>query len=552
LLWDLENLRVLPVRRKLAAVAIGMVLAAVLALSFQYFVEYRIEQLGRQEVENNARRGIALASRRIGGAVAGLIELSRRGVTGCSAAERQALSATAFELVAVKELAVVGPDGAILCTNHGPPLGAQRVTSRSKVRSSADLLIEVVALGDGLGRMVRVRHLNDDGSALAALIPAELLLPQLALDGGYQRAHALMVMHDGARIAETGATPVDHEPASDRITAVHKSDDYGLAILSSLPRASLAARRQDMRMSAILAGVGASALIVPLLSFGWRRKRDNPLAELRRALQADEFMAYYQPILDISNGRLEGAEVLIRWRKPDGSIVPPAQFIPLLESSGLIFDVTRALMHRVCREVGPAIGRRARQKVSFNLTARHFSDQALVADIRNIFDGSPIALSQVVLEVTERQPLDNLTAARNVIAGLQELGVRVAIDDVGAGHGGLSYLLKLGVDIIKIDKLFVDAIGSERHSAAIISSLVELARTMRMDVVAEGVESFAQVDYLRDQGIRLAQGFVFAPPLPGPSFLRLLEAADPAMGAEAPAGARAADRLDLPAGAALA
>src|SRR5215831_7988014 len=354
-----------------------------------------------------------------------------------------------------------------------------------------------------------------------------------------------MVAPDGTTIVETGRKAAGGEGDTDRIVATRKSDDYGLAVTSSMSRAGLATSRADMRASAILAGVGASVLIVPLVAFGWRRRRENPIADLRRALQADEFMPYYQPILDISNGRLEGAEVLIRWRKPDGSIVPPAQFIPLLESSGLIFEATRALMRRVCREAGPAIGRRSRCKVSFNLTARHFADAALVTEIREIFAGSPISLSQVVLEVTERHPLENLTAARTVIAGLQDLGVRVAIDDVGAGHGGLSYLLKLGVDMIKVDKLFVDAIGAERHSAAIISSLVELARSMRMDIVAEGVESFEQVTYLRDQGIRLAQGYVFVPPLPGPSFLQLLEAADPVdtgTGVDVPGGKFAPSR----------
>ncbi len=184
-------------------------------------------------------------------------------------------------------------------------------------------------------------------------------------------------------------------------------------------------------------------------------------------------------------------------------------------------------MQRVCREAGAAIGNRPGFKISFNLTALHFSQDATISDVREIFAGSPIALTQLVLEVTEREPLTNLAAARRVIAGLQELGVRIAIDDVGAGHGGLSYLLKLGVDIIKIDKLFVDAIGAERHSAAIIDSLVELARSMRIDIVAEGVENFEQVAYLRDHGVRLAQGYVFAPPLPGSSFLQLIEAIDP-------------------------
>jgi EAL domain-containing protein (putative c-di-GMP-specific phosphodiesterase class I) len=129
--------------------------------------------------------------------------------------------------------------------------------------------------------------------------------------------------------------------------------------------------------------------------------------------------------------------------------------------------------------------------------------------------------------VTERQPLENLNNTRRVIAALQDLGVRVAIDDVGTGHGGLSYILKLGADIIKIDKMFIDALGSDNHSTTIIETLVDLAGSMRMDVIAEGVETFEQVAALRERGVRTAQGYVFAPPLPARSFLQLLEAIDP-------------------------
>jgi EAL domain-containing protein (putative c-di-GMP-specific phosphodiesterase class I) len=148
-------------------------------------------------------------------------------------------------------------------------------------------------------------------------------------------------------------------------------------------------------------------------------------------------------------------------------------------------------------------------------------------DVGSIFEGSSIRLSQVVLELTERHELHNLAAARRVIAALQALGCRIAIDDVGTGHSGLSYILKLGVDIIKIDKLFVDAIKTERHSQAIVATLVDLARNLRMQIVAEGVENFEQVIYLREHGISAAQGFVFAPPLPASAFLQLVEAIDP-------------------------
>jgi len=231
--------------------------------------------------------------------------------------------------------------------------------------------------------------------------------------------------------------------------------------------------------------------------------------------------------VDIRTGQLRGAEVLARWRKSDGTIALPGTFIPLAEQSGLIFDLTRALMRQVGKELGPALLHRPYIKIGFNLVARHFANEEIVQDVAEVFKNTNIRLSQLVLEMTEREPIENLSETRSVIAALQGLGVRVAIDDVGTGHGGLSYMLKLGVDIIKIDKMFVDAIGVDRNATTIVETLIDLAQSMRMDIVAEGVESFEQVLHLRNLGVRGAQGFVFAPPLPGCSFLELLEAIDP-------------------------
>jgi sensor c-di-GMP phosphodiesterase-like protein len=273
--------------------------------------------------------------------------------------------------------------------------------------------------------------------------------------------------------------------------------------------------------AALVIAVGAFLLLLP------KRRANDPVSQIAEALKAGEFVPYYQPVVDIRSGQLRGAEVLVRWRKPDGSLVLPGSFIPLAESSGLIQEMTRQLMRKVCVEAGPAIGRRPGLKISFNFAGKLFGDEAIVNDVRKIFSKSPIKLSQVVLEVTERDPIENLTQARQVIAALQGLGVRIAIDDVGTGHSGLSYMLKLGVDIIKIDKMFVDAIGTDRNSTTIVETLVDLAHNMRMDVVAEGVENFEQVMHLREVGIRSAQGYVFAPPLPGSAFLELVEAIDP-------------------------
>jgi sensor c-di-GMP phosphodiesterase-like protein len=306
------------------------------------------------------------------------------------------------------------------------------------------------------------------------------------------------------------------------------SERYAIAVSAALPKAAFAEMQSWLRMIGAAAS-GAFALLILGAYFLIPRRTaaDNPVAELERALKAGEFVPYYQPIVDIRSGKLNGAEILVRWRKPDGSIVPPVSFIPLAESSGLIIELTRALMKRVRDEMSPALGQRPHLKVSFNLTARHFTNEEIVDDVRKIFSKCPLKMSQLVFEVTERQPLENLTETRRVIAALQGLGARIAIDDVGTGHSGLSYMLKLGVDIIKIDKVFIDSLGTDRNSNTIIETLIDLAQNMRMDIVAEGVESFEQVVALRELGIRLAQGYVFAPPLPGAAFLQLVEAIDP-------------------------
>src|SRR6185295_16664411 len=361
---------------------------------------------------------------------------------------------------------------------------------------------------------------------LAALVPSDLLIPRISPNGGPVAVNATLAAGDGTVIGERSAAQPENTDRQQPLVAQFRSERFGIVVTTSMPRARALAGGSDLVMMATLGTGSSAALIFALVAFGPWRSRDNPADVLARAIENDEFVAYYQPIVDLTTASVVSAEVLIRWRKPDGTLVPPVQFIPLAESTGLIVELTRALMRRVCTEAGAAIGARPHFRVGFNLSARHFNDEAIVEDVQTIFRGSPIALSQVLLEVTERQPLDNLTMARRVIAALQGLGVHVGIDDLGTGHSGLSYMLKLGVDFIKIDKMFVDAIDTERYSTTIIETLVNLARDMRMEIIAEGVETFEQVQHLRARGIRKAQGYVFAPPLPGSSFLKLLVASD--------------------------
>jgi sensor c-di-GMP phosphodiesterase-like protein len=377
---------------------------------------------------------------------------------------------------------------------------------------------------------------------LAALIPADILSVQASAHGNPFSTHTHLALRDGTPIGMRGSERAAAVDVATHFGGSARSERYGLVSVAAIARANVAASHARLRtVGLVITGVIALLIVAFALLVPWRAK-GSVLAEIERALAAGEFVPHYQPVIDIRTGQLRGAEVLARWRKPDGSLALPATFIPLLESSGLIIKFTHELMRKARDEVGAAYEQRPQLRLGFNVAAQHLADEGIVDQLRDIFDKSPVGLSQVIVEVTERQPLENLTAARGVIAALQGLGVRIAIDDVGTGHSGLSYILKLGVDILKLDKMFVDAIGSDHASSKIIETLVDLARNLHMDIIAEGVETFDQVVYLRDIGILAAQGYVFSPPLPGSSFLQLVEAVQPgaagAAAAEQPAPAR--------------
>ena len=516
-------------RKRVIAILAGVILAGAGLWALNFWEERFIESRGQEAVASAAARKLALAENRVDRVLATLDDLAQQGIQSCSLAHLEAMRKAVFANVMIKEISVIGADGQPACTTSGLAAGARKVLSSQQAASpAAHMWIDIFNFGDAKEKIMRVRRTDgDNAGGLSALLLGTTLIAQSSTEGTPLKGYGRMTMQDGTLIGASGAPADAESPGETALTADASSIRYGLNVSMSISRAGF--RAETAHIQTLGLGItGALALLLLAFSFFTpRRHQENPIAELERALRAGEFVPYYQPVVDLMSGKLRGAEVLIRWRKPDGSIISPATFIPLAESSGIILDMTRALMRRVCKEIGPAFALRPHLKVSFNLAARHFEDDTIVRDVRDIFGRSPLRLSQVVLELTERQPIENLVETRRLIATLQGMGVRMAIDDVGTGHSGLSYILKLGVDIIKIDKMFIDAIGIDRSSTTIIETLIDLAHNMRMEVIAEGVENFEQVVCLRERGVRAAQGFVFAPPLPGSSFLQLVEAIDP-------------------------
>lgn len=250
--------------------------------------------------------------------------------------------------------------------------------------------------------------------------------------------------------------------------------------------------------------------------------------DLRRALDRQEFEIHYQPIIDVSTGLIVEAEALLRWRRPEQGLVPPDQFIPLTESSGLIIPIGQWVVHEACRQIAlwramgmPPIS------IAVNLSACQFSEPGLEEMVAEALVTHGLSGDNLVLEVTESLLMTNLEVANETLLRLKQLGVKISLDDFGTGYSSLSYLKQLPLDTLKIDRSFVRDIGTDPNDAAIATTIIFMARTMHLGVIAEGVENQEQMAHLRQHGCQRVQGYLFSQPLPASGFESLLTAQRP-------------------------
>jgi EAL domain-containing protein (putative c-di-GMP-specific phosphodiesterase class I) len=245
--------------------------------------------------------------------------------------------------------------------------------------------------------------------------------------------------------------------------------------------------------------------------------------QLRQALDSGEIVAFFQPVVDLGSGRIIGAEALARWRKPDGSLVPPADFIPVAEQTSLITDIDLGIMSQACRQIRQwdesGLGR---LRISCNVSARHFQRGNLPQEVKGILEASRLPASQLTLEVTETVYMENLGQVRETLEAIDSLGVSRALDDFGTGYSSLSYVHTLSFDILKIDRSFVKNLPD--HSAlALVRAMLGIASSLDITPLAEGIETQEQLELLQSLGCKLGQGYLFSPPVPAEKFAQLLK-----------------------------
>ncbi|CRM01126.1 EAL domain-containing protein [Pseudomonas poae] len=242
-------------------------------------------------------------------------------------------------------------------------------------------------------------------------------------------------------------------------------------------------------------------------------------SDLRHALEQDEFVLYYQPQFSGDGKRLTGAEALLRWRHPRRGLVPPGDFIPVLEELGLVVDVGDWVLSEACRQLKTWHQNKVRvPKVSVNISARQFSDGQLGTRIATILKDTGLPPACLELELTESILMREVNEAMQILASLKNLGLSIAVDDFGTGYSSLNYLKQFPIDVLKIDRTFVDGLPSGEQDAQIARAIIAMAHSLNLAVIAEGVETHEQLDFLREHGCDEVQGYLFGRPMPANRF----------------------------------
>jgi len=244
---------------------------------------------------------------------------------------------------------------------------------------------------------------------------------------------------------------------------------------------------------------------------------------LRKAVENQEFVLHYQPKVEVMSGRICGLEALLRWERPGFGLVPPGEFIAVLEDTGLIVPVGRWVTAAACKQIGSWLASSAGPiAVSVNVAGRQFAEGDVERDVIGALEQHRVPGSLFELEMTESSLMRNTERTVNTLQGLRNLGVGVSIDDFGTGYSSLAYLRRFPLDKLKIDRVFIAGITTNADDAAIVLAIIRMAHTLKLEVIAEGVETAAQLAWLRNHDCDQVQGYLFSRPLPAAEIEKLL------------------------------
>lgn len=454
----------------------------------------------------------------------GVDQLQAQPLRGCSGAMQEALQQVSLSSRFIYEAAYV--DGGVACSSRGgapviEPLRAPDIQGPTysywlNTTPEPDENLAALMLGRGKFLVSTSRgHLTD----VVDLPPGGSLL--VVLDHGDRAIPVLGPAQPWPPVADW---PPPSSKAlfelSDRLVyrMPTKSPDYQLVLIA--PRASL-----PLKMNGLLWLLFPGSVLVACC-IGWLvlqliLQRRSMSSELQSALRRGELQVLYQPIFELDSRRCVGAEALVRWRRPDGTLTSPDLFIPLAETTGQIRPITDFVLQRVLEQLGQLLRANRQLYISVNLAACDVMVPRIGPVAARLLAYHRVPASQIAFEVTERGLID-VVVARDNLQALRAVGHQVLIDDFGTGYCSLAYLQTLPVDCLKIDKAFIDALGHDAASSGVAPHIIRMAHDLHLRVIAEGIECEDQAVLLNSEGVNYGQGWLFAHPLSARQFAELI------------------------------
>ncbi len=508
----LERSRIVVIAGILAALGAILPMLAAYYLSWSIAVRNEQAQLARLADSAVMRADSALKE-----ATRALKTANRFGMPACAEAHVSAMRSLVVNTAAIEDIGYF-ENGLLRCTSWGAP-------PRHLVRSppadfTTDNGIEVIArtyptISTGIAMTAfrdrsytaltnPVRFVDviaEPGTRIAVATRTGIVVSTL------NEPHASLT----ARLADLPKTGKDAED----LFATSRGSNW--IAVASAPSIAILNDMDRERLLLLPAGALIAALMVGLVVW-LSRRRLSPLGELSIAVQRREFVVHYQPLIELKSGICVGAEALVRWRRPDGQMVRPDLFIPLAEENGLIEEITDQVIYAMIAELRTILLADRSLHIAVNLAADDIKSGRILPMMDTALKSTGILPQQIWLEATERGFMD-VKSARATIEEARRRGHSVAIDDFGTGYSSLQYLQELPLDALKIDKSFIDTIGTDSATSSITPHIIDIAKSLDLHVVAEGIERQEQADYLIERGVQYGQGWLFSKALPAAEFI---------------------------------
>ncbi len=497
------------------------VLAVCLPLATSiYLADQRASDAERSHLAEYANWTLLRAQKNLDQAFETLALIEKEGWQACSAEHIARMRRMASDAGSVESFAYLR-DGRVLCTGWGLTPGQPAVAPPGRQFDGGyDISVDTQALAPLSGKVLSITH----GRHMAQLKPERLVdvLRDTSMSLGVALAAGPTIAVSGEiapeLVGQLTQAPVEGESDRNIYASVVSN---GLAAFAVSERSDIGGRIERELWILVPIGLLMSALLVGMVYWVSRQRFSFP-ATIAAAVRRREFVPFYQPIISLQTGRCVGAEALVRWMQPDGSMVAPNAFIPVAEEAGLLGGMTDQVIERVAADMKAIIQASHDMHVAINVCAQDIETGRFLPVLDSALARHGVDARHIWIEVTERGFV-HAQAACNTLSQVRARGHAVAIDDFGTGYSSLSLLEQLPLDALKIDKSFVDSIGKNAATSVVTQHIVEMAQGLELAIVAEGIETAEQEAYLRQAGVEYGQGWLYAKAMPFSAFICYLK-----------------------------